>query len=119
MLATGPTKSVSTFCNQIHRDTCDELNEEEWSSMRKFADATMRRLFDFDGRCLPTTCGCQVVFKDSKLKRSMEVHQWFVLSGLGLAMPVENGRGINFLGSAFTHVTTVCITHYKNEELIR
>ena len=49
----------------------------------------------------------------------MEVHQWFVLSGLGLAMPVENGRGINFLGSAFTHVPTVCITHYKNEELIR
>lgn len=119
LLGTGPTKSVPAFCNQIHRDTCDELNEEEWASMRKFADPTMRRLLDFDGRCLPTTCGYQVVFKDSKLKRSMEVHQWFVLSGLGLAMLIENGRGINFLGSAFTHVTTVCITHYKNEELIR
>ena len=41
------------------------------------------------------------------------------MDGLGLAMPIENGRGINFLGAAFTHATTVCITHYKRTGLIK
>ena len=33
-----------------------------------------------------------------------------VMHGLGLAMPIAHGRGHHFLGAAFSHATSACVS---------
>jgi hypothetical protein len=116
---------ISGFANATHVDKRDRLSEEQvesWKSeaqqciqafsnkKRKFnkkkrEQQYLLRLLDEKDICIPTTCGyqfvCQGLAEEELAQRKMDVHAFFAMDGLGVAMPIQHGVVQHFMGAMF------------------
>ena len=53
----------------------------------------------------PTTCGYQHVLED----KSITLHQYLIMQGLGSCVRLENYIGHHFYGYSFVHKTSFCV----------
>jgi len=63
---------------------------------------------------LPTTCGYQLLSRDLSLENH-DLLAFFSMVGLGLAMPLEDGVMHHFMGSMFTHNTSLPLLLRKSD----
>jgi hypothetical protein len=108
------------FVNGLHCDSRDRLSHEqktEWLNLAKLKrwKHCVQLLSDLDDFCLPTTCGYQFVFENSHVERDLRILPFFSLDGLGLAMTIEHGSLHHFLGSLFSHRTSLCVCKRKSD----
>jgi hypothetical protein len=100
------------FANTSHCDTNDSLPSaqlQEWMNVAKVKWQHCHTVLNrYPAQCcVPTTCGYQFCFRDKALEADMEVRAYFSMEGLGLAMKLEHGMGHHFMGSTFSHHTSL------------
>lgn len=102
---TKPQLCLFGFCNEPHTDALDDIGGLRSSIEDRIETASDEYLLNSSLFCMPTTCSYQFVWKG--LKESAEINQYFIMNGLGLGVQLENGITNSFLGSAFSHYTSV------------
>jgi hypothetical protein len=109
----GGIHAILGFANPEHVDIRDILFKwqvKEWSeAARNNQFKHCQELLAQPDFCLPTTCGYQIVHNNNHPKEEITVSAYFAMSGLGLAMKIENGVGNHFMGGMFTHNTCLPI----------
>lgn len=112
-------RSLFSFCNGLHVDSCDRMNAFFKSKLfPEPRDDQQETLFSFRDLSFPTTCGYQHVWREERLRDEYDVEQYFVMPGLAMAFPLEDGTCHNFMGSAFSHCTSVCLLSNKSRDVI-
>lgn len=94
------------FCNECHSDEMDDLSVFRGDVKEKELSAYQTRLVDSDYFAVPTTIGYQVVYGED-CPSSLPVFQYFVCEGAGLALPIKHGTCNHFIGSAFSHFSSM------------
>jgi hypothetical protein len=111
-IVTGISNPSFGFVNASHIDKMDRLSKDqvdEWKALAKQKKWTYcSKVLDTPGFCLPTTCGYQFVFRE-KAVDMFAVKAFFAMSGLGLAMRIEDGLVHHFMGAMFAHQTCLCV----------
>lgn len=94
------------FCNTSHIDIRDSFPELERQSILRHQclKPYLRQLLQFDGFCLPTTCGHQFLGSEEDNCVSFMV---FAMNSIGCAVFLDNGVAHNFMGRSFYHQTCV------------
>ena len=102
--------SLFSFCNGLHVDKCDAMNEA-WKELIFGAETEWKRnmMGDFAGVSFPTTCGYQHVWRKRSLMKKFDVRHHFVMPGMGLAVALEDSICHHFMGGAFSHCTSFCV----------
>lgn len=107
------------FANASHVDNADRLWKSQMADWREKAEKakwlSCMKLLDYDGCCLPTTCGYQFVFRDAVI---YDVRAYFAMDGLGLAVALEDGVGHHFMGSLFSHNTCLCVCTRRDNGMV-
>ena len=103
-------KSMYSFCNGLHVDTCDRISRGMKKSLfKKVTQRWMANVLAFEHVSFPTTCGYQHVWKDASVAKKYIVAHHFVMPGLGIAVSLQDSIVHHFMGGAFSHCTSVCV----------
>ena len=102
--------SYLSFSSTKHVDLCDRLYEGVLSEefVNSSTDKSTNRMYERLGASMPTTCQYHHVWKDVHESIGNKVCCYFVYHGLGIAQPLHNYCSIFFLGSTFSHSTSLC-----------
>ena len=112
------------FCNQIHVDKNDflegDLSVVGRNVIKRLEDKYIDHLKVLDnlnyykehintfGRIpVPTTCGYKILYNPDHSKETYSIVAFFALVGLGISVELKSDIYHYFLGSTFTHCTTV------------
>ena len=112
-------QSLFAFCNGLHVDSGDCLNSNKMRNLfSPFYETWMEKLLSFKHCSLPTTCGYQHVWKNSKDSELYDVNQHFVMPGLGIAVILKDSICHHFMGGSFAHCTGVCVVKSRSERFV-
>ena len=113
----GPTYFYS-FSNEGHVDDSDLMRLDVIQDFLTRADTDYkRRILGFPKVCLPTTCAYQFNWESRWMEKENSFVQYFVMDGLGLAMPLEDGIAHHFMASLFAHNTSVGVLTFEDGEM--
>ena len=113
----GPNYFYS-FCNEVHRDDCDLMTRFVRDMFWKRANNEYKkRILSTPKVCLPTTCAYQFSWRSPVDEVHFWLRQFFVMDGLGLAMPLEDGIAHHFLASLFSHHTSAAVLNHPNGDM--
>ena len=113
----GPYHFYS-FSNEVHVDDCDLMTRFVLKQFMSLADnAYKRKILSFPKICLPTTCAYQFSWRSLSDSVNYALRQFFVMDGLGLAMPLEDGIAHHFLASIFSHHTSTAELRHPNGDV--
>ena len=102
-----------SFSNQVHVDNCDLMTRRVIELLLKRADNDYKkRMLVFPNVCLPTTRAYQICWRSGTDESKYRFSQFFVMDGLGLAMPLEDGIAHHFLASLFSHNTSTAVLEH-------
>jgi len=105
-----------SYCNENHHDDNDMFTPTIIEEYSKFVEKSdyKQKLLDCPRMCLPTTCAYQVNWRPGFDAKGCSLQQHFVMSGLKMAMPLEDCIGHHFYASLYTHHTSVAILWYRD-----
>ena len=110
-------QSLYSFCNGLHTDTCDRVNDTMKSILYPtITEEWQEKLVSFEHFSFPTTCGYQHVWKKAEDAKKYIIHHYFVMPGLGLAVALEDSIAHHFMGGDFAHCTSVCVLQENFED---
>ena len=102
-----------SFTNQVHVDNCDLMTRRVIDFLVKRADNDYKkRIVEFPKVCLPTTCAYQFCWRSKSDESKYVLRQFFLMDGLGLAMPLEDGIAHHFMASLFAHNTSTAVLEH-------
>ena len=102
--------SLMAFLNGLHLDEDDEIARAKVPDLfLNVKDEELQRSIKIEGASFPTTCGYQHVWKNPTDSHQYQVHHAFVMEGLGVAVNLDDKTCHHFMGSAFTHCTSLCV----------
>ena len=132
---------IPSFANTSHFDARDKLTVEQRNTWKQQVEQDIQnpprtakymtkrgrhmreregqlryllRLLNEEDFCLPTTCGYQFVFQGDA-EKELDVHAFFAMDGLGVAMAIDHGVMQHFMGAMFSHQTCLAIMHHRND----
>ena len=108
-------QSFFSFFNGVHVDKSESLNKR----MRRLffnhcKNPNQIRALTTTGASFPTTCGYQHVFENETEKDDFFVLHPFVMEGLRLCINLADGICHHFMGSAFSHCTSLCLLQKRS-----
>lgn len=111
--------SLHGFCNVSHVDCLDSVgNLKDDLSVRAKSEYG-RRVVQWSGFCMPTTCVYQHVWNTpfGVRPREANLEQMFLLDEIGIGFQLEDNFAISFLGDATSHFTSVAFVLWNNGEV--